>query len=133
MQTDIEFRNVVEEVTAELASLIERAESRGISRRQILIDPGIGFGKTAEQNLQLLCHLDRLSNLGPPVLVGASRKSFIGEVVGADPEQRLPGSLAAAAWAAHHGAAIIRVHDVADTVQFLDVWSAIRDTGESSE
>lgn len=133
MQTSIEFDNVVEEVTKELADLVDRAASQGISRRQIVIDPGIGFGKTAQQNLQLICHLDRLSNLGPPVLVGASRKSFIGEVVAADPEQRLPGSLAAAAWAAHHGAAIIRVHDVADTVQFLDVWSAIRDPGEPGE
>lgn len=133
MQTSIEFDNVVEEVTKELADLVDRAASQGISRRQIVIDPGIGFGKTAQQNLQLICHLDRLRSLGQPVLVGASRKSFIGEVVGADPEQRLPGSLAAAAWAAHHGAAIIRVHDVADTVQFLDVWSAIRDPGEPGE
>lgn len=132
MQTDIDFKHVVDEVTSELANLTDQARARGIPRQQILIDPGIGFGKTVGQNLQLLRHLDRVSSIGQPVLVGASRKSFIGEVGGAEPGQRLPGSLAAAAWAAHHGVAIIRVHDVAETIQFLDVWDAIRSTWEST-
>lgn len=131
MQTNIAFEHVVDEVAAELAALTDRAEALGIDRRRILIDPGIGFGKTADQNLQLLRHLDRFRNVGRPLLVGASRKSFIGDVVGAAPEQRLPGSLAAAAWAARHGVAIIRVHDVAETVQFLEVWRAIQGSKES--
>jgi dihydropteroate synthase len=131
MQSGIAFDHVVDEVVAELAVKLDRAEALGIDRQRVLIDPGIGFGKTAEQNLQLLRRLDRLGSLGRPVVVGASRKSFIGVIAQADPEQRLPGSLAAAAWATRHGAAIIRVHDVAETVQFLDVHQAIDTAAES--
>jgi len=86
---------------------------------------GIGFAKHGAQNLELLRHLDALAELGRPLLVGASRKSFIGELTGAPPAGRHAGSLAAAGWAALHGAAILRVHDVAATVQFLAVQRAI--------
>lgn len=125
MQRNIDFTDVVAEVTAELASSVERAIEAGIDEEQIVIDPGIGFGKTQRQNLELLRNLNSLERLGRPVLVGASRKSFIGEIAGAKPDRRLGGSLGAVAWAARHQAAIVRVHDVEDTVQFLDVWSAI--------
>lgn len=129
MQRGIAFRDVVAEVRSELAERAEAAAAAGVAREAIVLDPGIGFGKTADQNLLLLRHLDRL-DLGFPLLVGASRKSFIGAVSGAEPQERLPGSLAAVAWAAHHGAALVRVHDVAESRQFLDVWEAIRDAAE---
>lgn len=131
MQRGIRFRDVVAEVRDELAEAVARAEAAGVARDRIVIDPGIGFGKTAEQNLALLGHLDALAGSpgstgsGLPVLVGASRKSFLGAVTGAPPDRRLPGSLAAAARAAAGGAAVLRVHDVAETVSFLAVWTAI--------
>jgi dihydropteroate synthase len=126
MQKDIHFDDVTGEVLAELTVAIDRAVDAGIPRSQIVVDPGIGFGKTTEQNLQLLRRLNAFNPLGP-VLVGASRKSFIGDVTGARVAARLPGSLAAVAWAAANRAAIVRVHDVAETVQFLDVWQSIGD------
>lgn len=128
MQRDISFRDVVAEVRAELAARRDAAVDAGVDASAILLDPGLGFGKTAGQNLELLARLDRLTDLGAPLLVGASRKSFLGAVSGAPPEQRLPGSLAAAARAAAGGAAILRVHDVAATLQFLAVWRATAGT-----
>ncbi len=128
MQRGIRFRDVVAEVRRELAARVEAALVAGLRREALLVDPGIGFGKTGPQSLALLAHLDRL-DLGLPLVVGASRKSFLGEVSGAVPTERLPGSLAAAAWAAHHGAAVVRVHDVGETRQFLEVWRAIREAG----
>jgi dihydropteroate synthase len=130
MQRDIQFGDVVAEVRAELEQAMLRAMGAGIERDQIIIDPGIGFGKTAAQNLELLHAIDSLARLAP-VLIGASRKSFIGNLTGAPVESRLPGSLAAAAWAAQGGASFLRVHDVAETVQFLSVWREIaaRSTG----
>lgn len=125
MQRDIHFADVVAEVRAEQATAVARATASGIPRSQILLDPGLGFGKTTEQNLALLAHLDALTALGLPVLVGASRKSFVGQVTGAPVDRRLPGSLAALAWAARFGAAVVRVHDVPESLQFLAVWQAI--------
>lgn len=125
MQRDISFTDVVAEVRAELETALDRAVAAGVGHERIFVDPGIGFGKTAAQNLELLARLDELSDLAP-VLVGASRKSFIGEVTGAAVGERLAGSLAAVAWAARHGAAIVRVHDVAETRQFLDLWRAVQ-------
>jgi len=132
MQHSIRFTDLVGEIEAELVERIDVARAAGIQREQIILDPGIGFGKTAAQNLQLLHHLDRLSRLGYPLLIGASRKSFLASVVETPPDERLPGSLAAAAWAARHGAAILRVHDVAASRQFLEVWAAIDGAGEHS-
>lgn len=121
MQKDIRFHDLLGEVRAELAQAVDRAVAAGIDESQLVLDPGIGFGKTAEQNLALLARLDELASLGRPLLVGASRKSFISRTV--PPSRRLGGSLAAVAWAVR--SAILRVHDVAETVQFLDVWHAI--------
>ena len=129
MQRGIGFRDVVAEVRAELAERADAALAAGISRTAIVLDPGIGFGKTVAQNLELLRRLDLL-DLELPLLVGASRKSFIGALSGAEPDDRLAGSLAAVAWAAFHGAAMVRVHDVAESRQFLEVWNAIRDAGQ---
>ncbi len=121
MQKDIRFNDLLGEVRAELAQAVERAKASGIEESQLVADPGIGFGKTAEQNLALLARLDELAPLGRPLLVGASRKSFISRDV--PPARRLGGSLAAVAWSLR--AEILRVHDVAETVQFLGVWYAI--------
>jgi dihydropteroate synthase len=125
MQRDIAFQDVVAEVAAEQGAALDAARAAGVAPEQVILDPGLGFGKTAEQNFALLRHLDALAAHGRPLLVGASRKSFIGAASGAAVGERLAGSLAAAGWAADHGAAILRVHDVAATVQFLDVWQAI--------
>ncbi len=125
MQRAIHFDDLLGEIRAELGAAIDRAESSGIARERILVDPGIGFGKTAEQNLALLGALPDLGALGRPLLVGASRKSFLGKVTGSPPEHRLPGSLAAAARAAAGGAAVLRVHDVLETAELLAVWRAI--------
>lgn len=133
MQREIRFDDLLAEVVGELDSAVDRAVRAGVSRQQIFVDPGIGFGKTPRQNLLLLRHLDALDDLGCPVLVGASRKSFIGQLTGAPADDRLGGSLAAVGWAAAHHAAVVRVHDVAATRQFLDVWEAIDRANEGSE
>jgi dihydropteroate synthase len=125
MQRRISFDDVVGEVASELRQKVEDATHAGISQDRIIIDPGIGFGKTKQQNLELLRNLDRLGELGYPILVGASRKSFIGEIGGSAPDHRLSGSLAAIGWAQHFGAFIVRVHDVKETVQFIRVWNSI--------
>ncbi len=125
MQRGVRFDDVVDEVKAELALAIERAVDSGIARKRILIDPGIGFGKETDHNLSLIRNLGAFRELAP-VLLGASRKSFIDKVAGPIPaDDRLPGSLSATAWAARAGAAVVRVHDVAETIQFLRVWQAI--------
>jgi dihydropteroate synthase len=129
MQTGIAFGDVVREVRDELASARARAEGAGIARAAILLDPGLGFGKTAEQNLALLAGTPELAALGSPLVVGASRKSFIGHATGAPADARLPGSLAAAAAAARGGAALLRVHDVAATRQFLGILEAVEAAG----
>jgi dihydropteroate synthase len=104
-----------------------------VDSAQLVLDPGIGFGKTWEQNLELIRRLDELGALGRPLLLGASRKSFLARAAStrpeAPPDRRLGGSLAAVAWAARQGAAIVRVHDVAETAQFLDVWYAVAAQG----
>ncbi len=129
MQRGICFDDVADEVTAELRALDERARAAGVAASQIVLDPGIGFGKTAEQSLLLIAGLGRLRELGRPLLLGASRKSFIRHAdPGAPPGERLGGSLAAVA-AAAEAASIVRVHDVRQTVQFLRVLSAIHLAG----
>jgi len=125
MQREIRFSRLLDEVQGELAAAVERAEAAGVRRERIIVDPGLGFGKTAEQNLALLGTVPHLAVLDLPVLIGASRKSFLGAVTGEPPSRRLPGSLAAAGRAADGGAAILRVHDVAETTAFLTVWQAI--------
>ncbi|MCB9378810.1 MAG: dihydropteroate synthase [Holophagales bacterium] len=119
MQRGIAFRDVVSDVRSELGALRDAAVARGVPARAIVLDPGLGFGKTAEQNADLLAGLSRIVDLGHPVLVGASRKSFLGALTGAAVDDRLAGSLAAAARAADQGASVLRVHDVAATRQFL--------------
>lgn len=116
MQQEINYSHVVNEVIEHLKEKLNRAEANGIERSQMMIDPGIGFGKTPEHNLELLNAIPKLSTCGSPILIGASRKSFIGSILGrSQPENRLAGSLGAAAWAALAGAHVLRVHDVLET------------------
>lgn len=126
MQHAIRFDDLLAEVARELELAMQRAIESGVSERHVVVDPGIGFGKTAEQSAGLVSSgawLER--RLSAPVMIGASRKSFIGAVVPSTSDQRLPGSLAAAILAVQHGASIIRVHDVAETTQALAVAAAI--------
>lgn len=126
MQSDPRYRDVVEEVAGFLRHDASRLLAGGMSRSRICVDPGICFGKTLEHNLQLLAGLPRLLQLGLPVMVGASRKSFIGKLDGSGgPAQRLGGSLATALVAAGRGVHFIRTHDVAETVQALRVRKAL--------
>ena len=126
MQVEPHYGNVVREVSDFLAHRIRHATEAGLSKEQIVIDPGIGFGKTLQHNLALLRGLPSLASLGQPVLVGVSRKAFIGKVLdAAGPQERLEGSLAAAVAAALGGANILRVHDVKETHRALRVADAI--------
>jgi dihydropteroate synthase len=130
MQQGIRFADVVGEVRRELVAALDRALAAGIAAEQVVLDPGIGFGKTWEQNLALIARLDELQPLGRPLLLGASRKSFLARAARRGqpdpaPAARLGGSLATLAWAVRKGAAVVRVHDVAETVQFLDLWAAL--------
>ena len=121
------YRDVVAEVRDELAAALARAEAAGVARERTILDPGLGFAKTAEHSLAILAGLAALKALGRPLLVGPSRKSFIGKVTGARVEARLPGTLAAVAVAVLAGAAWVRVHDVAAAREAARVAAAIRD------
>ncbi len=119
--------DIVADMVRFFSRSLEIAARANIPQGNIVLDPGIGFGKTPEQSMTALARLDALSRFGLPLLVGASRKRFIASVVPSEPDQRLGGSLAAHLLAAQRGANIIRAHDVADTVQALRVASAIED------
>lgn len=126
MQRHARYDDVVAETYEFLAEGLDRLEATGIARERVIVDPGIGFAKDLGHNLALLHHLRQLKGLGRPVLVGASRKTFIGALAGGAPDDRLEGSLAAAVLAVAAGACIVRVHDVAETRRALDVAVAIR-------
>lgn len=127
MQREPHYRDVVQEVRDFLADRVGSANQAGIDKERLIVDPGIGFGKTLVHNLALLKNLKSLKTLGQPLLVGVSRKAFIGKLLNtASPEERLEGSLAAAVAAALSGANIMRVHDVRETVRALRVADAIR-------
>lgn len=130
MQDAPVYTDVVAEVESFLRARIARCEAGGIGRDRLVLDPGFGFGKTVGHNLQLLRGLPRLAALGLPLLVGLSRKSMIGQLIGRGVQERLPASLALAVLAAERGAAIIRTHDVAATADAVAMWTAVRDMGE---
>lgn len=127
MQKDTHYADLMGELRRFLASAVERATAAGVPRSRVIVDPGIGFGKSAEGNLFILKHLGELRTLGQPVLVGASRKSFIGKVLDLEAEERLEGSLTAAAAAVLAGAHMVRVHDVLATVRAVRLAARIRD------
>lgn len=129
MQDRPEYRNVRREVSAFLTERIRVAEHAGIRPENILLDPGFGFGKSLEHNLQLLASLEQMHILGHPLLVGVSRKSMLGRITGREVNERLPASLAAATIAAMKGASIIRVHDVRETVDAIRVVAAVKEAG----
>jgi dihydropteroate synthase len=124
MQRDPRYQDVVGEVKAYLAERLEFATSQGIAEARILLDPGIGFGKTVEHNLELLARLDELVELGRPVVIGTSRKSFLGHLTGRPVQDRLPGTIASCLVAYEHGASVFRVHDVAPVHDALLVAAA---------
>ena len=126
MQAEPHYEDVVSEVFRFLAERIFAAEMAGIDKKRIVIDPGFGFGKNRDHNLALLAQLRRFEELGVPLLAGLSRKKTIGELTGrSDPRERVHGSVAAHLIAAQHGARLLRVHDVAATVDALQVWNAV--------
>lgn len=126
MQEHPQYNDVVDDIVSFLKQRIQACVDAGISREKLLVDPGFGFGKTLEQNLALLKHLDSFLSLQSPVLVGISRKSMIGSLLEATVEQRKVGSISAAVIAAWQGAAIIRTHDVRETVEALKICDSVR-------
>lgn len=125
MQQAPVYRDVVAEVAAFLQDRVSALLARGVARERILLDPGIGFGKNLEHNLSLLRGLSGLAELGFPLLLGVSRKTMVGQITGRGVGERMAGSVAAALASVHRGAAIVRVHDVAETKDALAVWQAI--------
>ncbi len=125
MQLNPVYRDVVREVTAFFFERLKRLNDCGVRREQVILDPGIGFGKTLEHNLELLGALPKLAGLGRPLLVGVSRKSFIAKLLGIGPAARMPAGLACACLAVQAGAQIIRAHDVGETVQAIRMAEAI--------
>jgi dihydropteroate synthase len=130
MQDDPRYGDVVQEVGDFLEVRIRAAVEAGVAEERIVVDPGIGFGKTLAHNLELLAGIPALgSRLGRPVVVGVSRKGMIGALTGRDTAGRLAGSLAGALAAVARGAAVIRAHDVRETADALAVWAAIEEAG----
>lgn len=123
---EVKYKDVVAAVLKGLGESLAIAQEAGIPDDRLVIDPGIGFAKTTEHNLELLKKMDELEVLGYPILLGISRKSFIGYTLNLPPKQRLEGSLAANAWGVMHGADILRVHDVRETVLLARMLDAIR-------
>jgi len=117
MQNNPVYKNVVAEVNEFFGERLARLQASGVAAEQVALDVGLGFGKRLEDNLQLLARLDAFAGWHRPLVIGASRKSFLGQMSGAPPRERLPASLACACWAARQGAAVIRTHDVAATRQ----------------
>lgn len=129
MQDDPRYRNVRREVSSFLTERMRVIEKAGVRPDNIILDPGFGFGKSPQHNLQLLASLEQLQLLGHPILVGISRKSMLGHITGRDVSERLPASLAAATISAMKGASIIRVHDVRETVDAVKVVTAMEEAG----
>jgi dihydropteroate synthase len=125
MQDSPRYQNVTEEVVQFLRNRINACLDAGMKRDQLIVDPGFGFGKSLDQNLQLLRDLDKIAALGVPVLVGVSRKSMVGELLDKPVAQRLHGSVAMGLLASQRGAAILRVHDVGPTVDALKIQAAL--------
>jgi dihydropteroate synthase len=125
MQENPHYDDVVADVCAFLSERLRTAQAQGIPANRLVIDPGFGFGKTLEHNIELLRGLKKLRTLGAPMLVGLSRKSMIGKALGIPVDQRLHASVALAIMAVQEGARIVRVHDVGPTVQALRMWAAV--------
>ena len=137
MQHRTHYNDLLTEVCTELGDAVQRATAEGVDRAQIILDPGIGFAKSVEQNTTLIARLEALTRLDHPVLLGASRKNFLGHwstgpgKEPAPPKERLAASLAAAGWGAAVGASIVRVHDVRETLYFLRTWEAFQTASQA--
>jgi dihydropteroate synthase len=129
MQQNPVYEDVVDEVKAFLAERLQAAVAAGVTEERIWLDPGIGFGKTLDHNLELLRRLGELRDLGRPLVVGTSRKSFIGKIDSSGVDERLGGTIASSVLAMAAGAEVLRVHDVAEVAQAMRVASAILDLG----
>jgi dihydropteroate synthase len=125
MQRDPSYEDVVGEVRDFLAGRLEAAVAAGVPEERVVLDPGIGFGKTLDHNLALLAGVPRLAELGRPVLIGVSRKGMFGRLLGREVGERMPASVAAGLAAVARGAAVLRAHDVRETADALRVWSAV--------
>ncbi len=135
MQSLAKYKNAVNEIKSYLASRARMLIKKGFPKNKIIVDPGIGFGKTLTHNLEILYNVRKFAQAGFPVMIGASRKSFIGRILGneknpLDPKDRLEGSLACALWAAEQGAGYLRVHDVGATRRALKIFGAIKSKGD---
>ena len=126
MQFDPEYQDVIAEVSQFLDERAKLLIQNGINRDRIAIDPGFGFGKRLEHNINMLSHFESFAPLGYPLLAGISRKSMLGKITGKETHDRMASSIAAAIMAADRGAQIIRVHDVAETVDALKLWEALQ-------
>jgi len=134
MQVSPEYEDVIEDIVMFLLERMQAMEIQDVHRRRVCVDPGFGFGKTLDHNLALLRSLGQIAKkVGLPVLVGLSRKSMIGALLGKPVEQRMAGSVAAALLAVQHGARIVRVHDVAETVDALQIWQAIENNNQDKK
>ena len=133
MQNEPKYTDVVADVTQFLAQRVQQCIAAGVAGDLIIIDPGFGFGKTPAHNIELLANLRQLLDVGPPVLIGVSRKATLGAITGRDVRSRLAASLAAAVLAVNAGASIVRVHDVAETVDALRVATTIIEQGKDNE
>jgi dihydropteroate synthase len=124
MQQDPQYDDVVADVSAFLRERVAQCVEAGLGEEMLVVDPGFGFGKTPEDNIELLANLRQLQVIGAPILIGVSRKSTLGQITGREVDERLPASLAAAVMAVERGAQIVRAHDVAETVDALRVTKA---------
>lgn len=125
------YQNLMAEVKQDLAETLKIAEAAGIAGKRIILDPGIGFGKTREHNLAVMNSLEQLQELGCPLLLGTSRKSVIGLTLGLPVEERLEGTLVTTVYAVQKGCAFVRVHDVKENVRAIRMTEAIRDSGRN--
>jgi dihydropteroate synthase len=126
MQQNIHYDSLISEIVKYLQERIERACQAGVDLEKIIIDPGIGFGKTVDHNLAIIKRLDEFKILGRPILIGTSRKSFIGRILNADVTQREEGTMASVVASILNGAHIVRVHNVRDTVKAARIADAIK-------
>jgi dihydropteroate synthase len=129
MQESPAYDDVVDDVRAFLEQRLALAVAEGVAEQRIWLDPGIGFGKTLEHNLELLRRLDELTSIGPPLVVGTSRKSFLGKLTGAPVDERLGGTIATSVLALRAGARMLRIHDVREVSEALRVAEAILGAG----
>lgn len=126
MQSNLHYHSFMDDLREELSESIEMAVEAGVEKKNIILDPGVGFSKSSDHNLEIINKIKELKRMGYPLLVGASRKRFIGEILDATADERLEGSLAVAVVSSWEGAAILRVHDVEETVKVLKVTEAIK-------